>query len=569
MMFNHRNPVTVGFIFLILHIILFCDRSDSLIQYYPQKKTWWDAAYFCYLKDGSLMANDGLNTSIKDMPIDPSEELEFWTRNKVYSEWITIFGCLRLDKLFPSKYKLLTPDDKDYVMTCYLHCYKGFDMHTFFTVKGSYCACIDTKFLSEKVDLIDYRQNCDKLCKDGIGICGDFIENAEFVTVYRTITSGFNNYTQLNNYYLSLGGLERECLALDCANGRAQIRPCDEENDVVCSDGISELIVCDDATIHCIGDETIKIDHATFGRNQKSECFDDEYTSTCSTDSPTDILSVNCDDKTDCSVKSSVELFGDPCNGLDKDLRIKYHCEGTSFFSKSWIDSVLKCHRNGHSLRLNCRHGSDDSLYWVEAFRGIVPTSDFKNLPGLEIAKAAKCKINKPNDATPYSCEVTNEYTELPFTCFFEGKGSKKMGSDESSSSTGIVIAVVIVVIIIAILVAVLFYCKRKKSLSSDSVNNNSVYMVPQHIRKTENVYSSPENIYHQYDDIIDSRKALTEANQPHETDSNASPNIYLSLCGSRDDVHEQSSISYEDSANDKNKNYDRALPQLPDETQN
>ncbi|XP_063422168.1 uncharacterized protein LOC134706807 isoform X2 [Mytilus trossulus] len=525
MMFNHRNPVTVGFIFLILHIILFCDRSDSLIQYYPQKKTWWDAAYFCYLKDGSLMANDGLNTSIKDMPIDPSEELEFWTRNKVYSEWITIFGCLRLDKLFPSKYKLLTPDDKDYVMTCYLHCYKGFDMHTFFTVKGSYCACIDTKFLSEKVDLIDYRQNCDKLCKDGIGICGDFIENAEFVTVYRTITSGFNR--------------------------------------------ISELIVCDDATIHCIGDETIKIDHATFGRNQKSECFDDEYTSTCSTDSPTDILSVNCDDKTDCSVKSSVELFGDPCNGLDKDLRIKYHCEGTSFFSKSWIDSVLKCHRNGHSLRLNCRHGSDDSLYWVEAFRGIVPTSDFKNLPGLEIAKAAKCKINKPNDATPYSCEVTNEYTELPFTCFFEGKGSKKMGSDESSSSTGIVIAVVIVVIIIAILVAVLFYCKRKKSLSSDSVNNNSVYMVPQHIRKTENVYSSPENIYHQYDDIIDSRKALTEANQPHETDSNASPNIYLSLCGSRDDVHEQSSISYEDSANDKNKNYDRALPQLPDETQN
>lgn len=48
---------------------------------------------------------------------------------------------------------------------------------------------------------------------------------------------------------------------------------------------------------------------------------------------------------------------------------------GTSFFSKSWTDSVLKCHRNGHSLRLNCRHGSDDSLYWVEAFRGIVPTS--------------------------------------------------------------------------------------------------------------------------------------------------------------------------------------------------
>lgn len=46
-----------------------------------------------------------------------------------------------------------------------------------------------------------------------------------------------SDYTQLNNYYLSLDGLERECLALDCASGRAQIRPCDEENDAVCSDG--------------------------------------------------------------------------------------------------------------------------------------------------------------------------------------------------------------------------------------------------------------------------------------------------------------------------------------------
>lgn len=59
--------------------------------------------------------------------------------------------------------------------------------------QGSYCACIDTKYLSEKFDLIDYRQNCDKLCKDGFGICGDFIENAEFVTVYRTINSEFDS----------------------------------------------------------------------------------------------------------------------------------------------------------------------------------------------------------------------------------------------------------------------------------------------------------------------------------------------------------------------------------------
>ena len=78
-------------------------------------------------------------------------------------------------------------------------------------------------------------------------------------------------------------------------------------------------------TINCYFNEVISVKKANYGRTSKNICGTSN-TTTCYSHNSFDIISNNCGGKQYCTIKASNSIFGDPCVGVEKYLRVVYEC---------------------------------------------------------------------------------------------------------------------------------------------------------------------------------------------------------------------------------------------------
>ncbi|XP_068747901.1 L-rhamnose-binding lectin ELEL-1-like [Montipora capricornis] len=77
--------------------------------------------------------------------------------------------------------------------------------------------------------------------------------------------------------------------------------------------------------ISCEVGETIRVLKATYGRDDNETCSH-ELTTNCSAGSSLSVVQSSCNDQASCNLNASNSVFGDPCVGTIKYLRVTYRC---------------------------------------------------------------------------------------------------------------------------------------------------------------------------------------------------------------------------------------------------
>lgn len=94
-------------------------------------------------------------------------------------------------------------------------------------------------------------------------------------------------------------------------------------------------------TISCDTDATIQITDALYGYDwddgePRINCTQTEHLHVnagelCLAEESTNLVSNKCNGKMTCSVEASNDVFGDPCHGTFKYLRVNYTCVPSKF----------------------------------------------------------------------------------------------------------------------------------------------------------------------------------------------------------------------------------------------
>lgn len=93
--------------------------------------------------------------------------------------------------------------------------------------------------------------------------------------------------------------------------------------------GLASVTLCEGnkGTIHCLGGGKIKVHSASYGRDDGSTCPSSSIkTTNCHAGNSLSIVLNECNEKPSCELDSDNSVFGDPCKGTHKYLRVEYEC---------------------------------------------------------------------------------------------------------------------------------------------------------------------------------------------------------------------------------------------------
>ena len=81
------------------------------------------------------------------------------------------------------------------------------------------------------------------------------------------------------------------------------------------------------STIHCVAGRNIKVLKASYGRHDRSTCPHPSIrTTSCHAWSSFSVVRNRCDNKPSCELFASNSVFGDPCRGTYKYLKVFFTC---------------------------------------------------------------------------------------------------------------------------------------------------------------------------------------------------------------------------------------------------
>ncbi|XP_020615468.1 rhamnose-binding lectin-like [Orbicella faveolata] len=104
-------------------------------------------------------------------------------------------------------------------------------------------------------------------------------------------------------------------------------------------------------TINC-HEKQISVVEASYGRHDRSTCSHSAiYTTSCHAGNSLSIVRSKCNYRSSCTLEASNSVFGDPCHGTYKYLRVTYKCTDQ--------DSLTIC--EGDRNTINC-HGKRISV---------------------------------------------------------------------------------------------------------------------------------------------------------------------------------------------------------------
>lgn len=79
-------------------------------------------------------------------------------------------------------------------------------------------------------------------------------------------------------------------------------------------------------TINCHG-KSISVLHASYGRHDRSTCPHTHiYTTSCHAGNSLGIVRSKCNSWSSCTLEATNSVFGDPCRGTHKYLKVTYKC---------------------------------------------------------------------------------------------------------------------------------------------------------------------------------------------------------------------------------------------------
>ncbi|KAK3093460.1 hypothetical protein FSP39_015954 [Pinctada imbricata] len=93
---------------------------------------------------------------------------------------------------------------------------------------------------------------------------------------------------------------------------------------------VGKAVVCERQvrTIQCGRGRVLKVYRAKYGRDNNRTCRSKNIKTTkCSAKGVTAIVKKQCNGKRKCTLKSNNSLFGDPCVGTHKFLRVYFRCK--------------------------------------------------------------------------------------------------------------------------------------------------------------------------------------------------------------------------------------------------
>ncbi|XP_078356759.1 L-rhamnose-binding lectin CSL3-like [Oculina patagonica] len=89
------------------------------------------------------------------------------------------------------------------------------------------------------------------------------------------------------------------------------------------------IVICEHrrATLSCPGGKKVNVLTASYGRHDRSTCPHSSIrTTNCHAGNSLTIAKARCTNKTRCSLFASNSVFGDPCRGTYKYLKVEYQC---------------------------------------------------------------------------------------------------------------------------------------------------------------------------------------------------------------------------------------------------
>merc|ERR1719186_89090 len=115
-----------------------------------------------------------------------------------------------------------------------------------------------------------------------------------------------------------------------------------------------------DTYISCPGDEVISITSAMFGRQDESTCPSywpwNDWSTDCQAAGAMSAMETRCRGNNSCQVKADISVFGDPCGGTEKYLKVCYSCGQSVTFGRA---------------ELGIQNGHGDVFSWVQRVDGL------------------------------------------------------------------------------------------------------------------------------------------------------------------------------------------------------
>ncbi|XP_077967717.1 uncharacterized protein LOC144421957 [Styela clava] len=194
-------------------------------------------------------------------------------------------------------------------------------------------------------------------------ICQDFISDDTVAeTVCNQLGYGFSYESQPNevvgNYltFLSLWNCPaNDRYLMQCVHSWEENRSCSKRLMIKCS-AISE-VACENTAlnIECASGKVIQIVDAMFGRIDNNICSSAGSENSCMATGALQKVRNTCEGYAQCSLTASSQIFGDPCPGVNKYLKVDFMCILSEISWSSWSTWTL-CSTNEKQERRRYRH---------------------------------------------------------------------------------------------------------------------------------------------------------------------------------------------------------------------
>ncbi|XP_033105774.1 uncharacterized protein LOC117108037 [Anneissia japonica] len=170
----------------------------------------------------------------------------------------------------------------------------------------------------------------------------------------------------------------------------------------------------------------IRIISALYGRDEVETCDGrPDHPVDCAAESSFQTVHEKCEIRSSCSVRAHNRVFGDPCPGVRKMLRVTYCCAGAREALESYTQHACENDR----LRMNCGGNRIDvvSAMYGRANREICPTGPIEDTECsaegalehvMSVCNSRKaCNVVARNREFTDPCVGTYKYLEVSFRC--------------------------------------------------------------------------------------------------------------------------------------------------------
>nr|WFD50016.1 alpha-tectorin-like protein [Paracentrotus lividus] len=155
---------------------------------------------------------------------------------------------------------------------------------------------------------------------------------------------------------------------------------------------------------------------------QLSECLSSGFLlGTCSAEGVLLPVQLQCQGRPSCTFTANMNMFGEPCNGVAKYIRVQHHCTQQPLASEVPQTPVRRNMPQGNTMVLECPDGTFLDIQRARYGRPDREESCFSATAEVRVAMTCqgltRCEVDVTEDNLGETCEMTNNILEVNFEC--------------------------------------------------------------------------------------------------------------------------------------------------------